>query len=541
MWWTWVLACTGDGDEPGRTRTDVTDAGVDTGDTGPVTEELRVTSGPTVGPPAEPDLRLVQVLGVATDAPTRATVVLDDGVRRRRLGFPALAAAHELPLLGLHEATDYAVEVTLTDEAGRSVVVSTSFRTAVLPEPLPELELLVDEPGAEPGLRVLPVESDGGLAHLLAIDADARPVWAAIRRGRVRAVSFEPSSGRFGWLVGDTVHRRTAAGLDAVAYAPAGAPEPGALPVDVPGLHHEAAFEADGSFWGIYQEDRYVTEYPVSERFPEVTRPATIVADVVVHVGADGAVLGRWPLADLLPTSRIGYDAVDEGTWSHTNAVVPLPGEDAFLVSLRQQDVVARVRASTGELEWILANHDGWPASHLPYLLEPVGSPFSWPYHQHAPALDAAGGLWVFDNGNEHRTTPYSQEPEPGPLYSRVARFEVDPVARTVRQTTSFADPRSSPLYSAIFGNADPLPETGHVLATWGALYQEHGVGNGEVGRGDRSVRVREIDPATGAVVWDLRLASDAAELPGGWQADRAILVPGLYPSEVTETWLDGP
>ncbi|MCA9490595.1 MAG: aryl-sulfate sulfotransferase [Myxococcales bacterium] len=537
MWWP--LACGGsDGTRPVPTdsSTETGETSSPTGDTATTTlpDELRIVDGPTVGDPADNRLRLVRMLTVSTNAPTQARLVLDDGERQRSITFPDLATTHELPVLGLLQNTDYDATVTLTDAAGASVSAEVAIATAALPELLPTFEVLADLPTAEPGLRMFPVGSDRAPFMVTAVDHTGQIVWALVTQQDTKALSWEPETARFGYLLNsDRIHRATTWGTEDEGWSPDGAA--GTIRVLVPGFHHEAAFEADGSFWTFHQSVAEVPEFPISELTPTVLRPATIKSDTVIHVAPDGTVLGRWPLHEIFPTSRIGYDSLED--WTHANAIVPLPDEDAFLVSMRHQDTVARVRQSTSAVEWVLANHDGWPSEWADRLLEPVGSPFAWQYHQHAPFLASDGSLFLFDNGNNGRTTPYSRDPLPIPLTSRLVQYRVDPVAMTVEQgfSQAFGDPA---LWSKALGNADVLPISGHVFGTFAYLYREEGVDNLDAGLGARTVRLIEVDPATGVTQWDVRVKGAVQDVPTGYQIDRAIVIPSLYPSGVVEEWL---
>jgi hypothetical protein len=214
--------------------------------------------------------------------------------------------------------------------------------------------------------------------------------------------------------------------------------------------------------------------------------------------------------------------------------VVPLPDEDAVLVSMRHQDAVVRLDGPDGDLRWILANPDGWDAEHAALRLAPAGD-VAWTYHQHAPMVDADGEITLFDNGNHARTTPYSASPDPAGDYTRLVRFAVDTAAGTVRQTWSYAP--SAPLFAQALGNADRLPRTGNTLGTFPWLLEEDGVSNLARGEGERSARVLEVAD-DGSVVWDLRVSVPGNVSSDGVLFDRAIRVPTLYgPDVVEETW----
>lgn len=536
MWWWAGLGCHGGPDDVDG-RGDPSPAHSD--DTGVVDPLGVLTTRPALAdPPAS--ARLVQRIVFSTSVPAVATVVVDDGVRARRLRWAAPRTEHDLLLAELHQGRDHAVTLTLEAEDGRTVTRELAFRTEAVDFALPDLELLAND-GAEPGLRVVPVGIDGVPFVVLAVDVDGDVVYAAKTGADSKALSWLPR-GAFGLLERGDAEQLSLLGRRESVWAGALDWQEGETPVDVDSFHHELVFRDDGSFWSFYKVDRQVADFPIDARDLSVRAEVTINDDHVVRVGADGAVLSDWSLADRLDPTRITADSLAVSAdgvaldWAHANGISPVPGEDAILVSMRHQDAVIELDGS-GRVRWILGNHDGWPAALQPLLLTPIGD-LKWPYHQHAPQAEGGGRLLLFDNGNAHRTNPYAADPERGPEYSRLVKYEVDETAMTVRQVSAQVV-GTPPLFAKALGNADRLPRTGHVFGTFAYLTVEDGVRNADVGRGDSSVRLVELDLETGTRHWDLRIGSDRDVNALGYQGDRAIVVPTLYPPEVEATWLE--
>ena len=510
-----------------------------------------ITEGPTVALPASTSVAFVQMLDVTTDVPTRLTVVLEGADTRREIAFPAETTTHHVPLLGLVEQQDYTVTVTVAAaDGGVTTAEPVSFGSGVGFEPAPDRTLVFGDPArSEPGYTLYPAEApQTGIVQLEAVDRLGRVVWQyrPPLAGSVAAAQFHAEDGTISALMGGRSLRRFDLSDSVVtSWTPIADALEGEIPVDVPGFHHEVIFEPDGSFWSLHKQDVPVDDYPLDPFDLSNTGPAVLDADVVVHVAPDGAVLGSWLMTDYLDPHRIGFDATDEVAggdlaWSHANAIVPLgDAEQTFIVSLRHQDAVVKIRGDANEAVWILANHDGWAPEYVPLLLDPVGPSFLWFIHQHAPMVDASGQIVLFDNGNWEHSNPYMDAPA-GEEVSRIVRYEIDEVARTVTETFSFiADAAVDPLFSQALGNADELPVTGNLLGTFAYLKQEMGVPNITVGLGSQSVRIIEVDPDDGSVVWDLRLNGPVEESEVGWQVDRAIRVASLYPSDVTVRDLD--
>lgn len=534
---TLLFACKQPTEPPDDGKT--SDTSIPTSPTGSV-EILSLS----VAYPEVDSVRLAQRLIATTDRPTRATVTLtpDDGSRARQIAFPDLATEHDLPLLALVADASYTATASFVAEDGGQAEGEIPFESGPAPAGIPEIELVSSEPDQiEPGYRIVPTEV-GDSVHLLAIDGEGRVVWGWDSGGyTVRAVSF--SEGVVGSLVGNGVLKVTPLGETVSLWLPEGVDVEGAIPLQVDGLHHEVTFAEDGSFYSFSKRTITVEDYPSSEDDPNATAPADIDDDLVVHIAQDGSLLSEWSLADRLDPTRIGYGSLQRNgsganapyDWAHANAIVPRE-DGSVIVSLRHQDAVISLSGADGSLQWILGNSDGWPPALEALRLQPVGA-LSWPYHQHAPMVGPDGQIVMFDNGNDARTTPYSQSPDPGGLYSRVVEYQIDEQAHTVEQTFESLGPQGG-LYSQALGNADILPVTGHIFATFPYLHEEGGVDNSSIGDGERSSRLIEIDRQSGQIVWDLRLSTKESDEPNGLLSDRAIFVPSLYPSSVVETWL---
>ena len=488
----------------------------------------------------EPDSARVYVarrLDVVTNIPTRVDITLtapDGSVRS--IAWPDLATEHHLPLVGGLPDTTYDIRVLARGESGGYVATAPfSFTTGGLPPLMPNLAWLARDPTrVQAGWTLLPPWAPEITDLLLVLDGEGRVVWAYDPADDWKAMTPTGAGTLIGveraaivevdWL-GETRRRYSVSGGSATTLVDWGDP------------HHEVVPLADGSVWTWISETRPVDAYPVDyDRLS--TAPADIADQVALHFGPDGATLERVSMADLLDPTRIGWNSFDLSSlavydWGHANAIQVLPDEDDLLVSLRHQDCVVKLDRRTGAIDWIFGTHDGWNDPWRSALLTPVGAPFAWPGHQHAPVWDGQR-LIVFDNGNEGRTTPYSDANRTD-TYTRIAAFDIDPVARTAALAWEWSETTTGPLYSRALGNADPLPN-GNMLATFSYLYQEGGVVNLDRGRGEKSTRIIEFDPATGETIADLSLWGDVTATPLGWQVDRATRVTTLYGTSATDS-----
>ncbi len=513
-----VFACRG-GAEIGPDPL-ATDGARDTVDTEPAEDTAPPPLGFVVDPgllgPVDQQVLLMRTVIAETDRPALASWSVDGG----RIRQAALArTSHRVPVLGFEPGSTHQLEVTFTPERGDPVTVGWSVTTEPVPALFPILEVVADDPSRRsPGWTLFTAENattPPKYASIL-LDEDLRVVWIHHGDARVWAMSVSPA----GTLVGLT-H-----GLDGVLELEWSGATVRSIPSPVTPLHHECVPTATG-FWSLTFAQHYVADYPKDYAFAE-SGAATIRDVPVVHLEADGTVGQTYPLVDRLDPQRIGYDALKPTPqgfdWAHANGVAADPVDGGLWVSVRQQDVVAKLDA-TGDLQWLLGDPAGWGPEFADLLLTPVGE-LQWPYHQHAPAVGDDGTLWLFDNHN-NGATPYTPLP-PDPQVSRLVGYHVDPVAGTVAQVASYDQTATGTLFSLALGDADPLPG-GTVLGTWGNVHAEQDamgvlVANIDRGWSERVARIVEIDPQRpGEPAFDLRVRGDNPAGPGWivYRADR--------------------
>lgn len=532
-----IVGCSGDdapptGDSP-VVPDETGDSAVegDTADTGSTSTGLSLLSV-EVEDPAERRLRLVQVVVLHTSQPTRASLILDDGERVRDVVFPELTTEHRLPVLGLPPGT-HDVSWSLVSEDGELLSGSVPVTIDPIDVLMPDLTVRGDSAEAEPGYTLMGIWS-GERGRIVAVDGTGRVAWLTKLGGIPKAAALT-SDGQLTALVNRMATTRDLAGNGTVVYGP----EDGKEEVDYTvrdEFHHEMVPTADGGFWSLQNLPIEVDAFPLSEDQLFDFAPATIADEVVVRYDAEGTLLDEWSMASLLATERVGYHShllTEKGyDWGHGNALVPLD-DGGFVVSLRHQDAVVAVDAQ-GSVDWILANPDGWPAELEALRLQPEDPDMVWPYHAHGVKVE--GDLvYLFDNGNEWRSNPYTQDRQPGGLVSRLVAYRIDPVAMTVEQLWEVVDEET--MFSKAMGNAQLLPTTGHVLGTYPYQPGIAGVLNDEAGLGEQVTRVIEWDLAEDRLVWGLDLTDAVEDAPAGWLADRATRIPSLYMGIATETW----
>jgi hypothetical protein len=200
-----------------------------------------------------------------------------------------------------------------------------------------------------------------------------------------------------------------------------------------------------------------------------------VVGDVVIEFNRDGTIVREFKVLDVLDAYRICYGSLanvynalygaSTFDWSHGNAAEVDTSDNSWVISLRHQDAVVKVRRSDRQIAWIHGPHERWKARWVPFLLTPVGAPFEWNFHQHSPDMSTPGVLTMFDNGN-YRVIPPTPAPPTDQWYSRAVRFQIDPVAMTTQQIWEY-DGGTMPFLDPMLGDADPLPN-GNVLVSEG-------------------------------------------------------------------------
>ncbi len=187
------------------------------------------------------------------------------------------------------------------------------------------------------------------------------------------------------------------------------------------------------------------------------------------------------------PLALFGYAGILE--WTHTNSLVFLPDDDAFVINTRWTDAVLKVRRSTGEILWQLGGegsdftfpggdplYEGAEASHL------------WSHSHLSQVWD--GGFVAFDNG-----------PHADPQVSSVVEVAYDEGAGTAWEVFRYTDPQHR--FMGILGDVRKLPG-GTYLISWST-------GGG----------LTEVAP-DGTVLWEAVARPSAAPARIAW-------VPDLY------------
>ncbi len=505
---------------------------------------------------------LSTLVTVKTNEPSRVRITATSGAHEVETPTTAEASeTHEIPVVGLRAEQDYSLNVEAVNDNG-DVTDSEKldFKTGVLPEFIPEMDVRTDADGRADGYTLVEIgpakraefgedETDPlAVQHVVALDSDNQVVWyysspnptegavGDVRmtdRGTLQSIN-SPYAIRETDLLGNDLNywavqprladQQTQAGEETEQEDP----DPGSDEeqpttvepttvradwVDLQSFHHEAFDMENGNILALANTVHELTPEQRAELCPGDPLEFNAISDVAVEFTPEGEVLKTWDLWDVMDVmatpgeemcSTTGNIATDtERDWTHGNAVVYDPDRDAVIISARHTSQIIALDHGTEtgpqkELRWILGTDGTIPLNG------------DVPRYQHAVETDGDNSIIFYDNGNGRVGT------EPGtdnPPYSRAVTYEVDdsdpdPGKWSATQTWQFRmdeDPGKF-MYAGFLGDADRL-DNGNVLVVNGGIPQP------DPGPDDfnRCAIVEAAPAETGdgaEVVWDLRIGT---------------------------------
>lgn len=521
--------------------------------TGPTLSDVSLVGNPN------PTVPLAAILKATTDRPATLTINFDDGERQWSV-TPSddMATMHEVPVLGMRAGRMHTISATLTDADGnKSVSADMAFETPGLSDAFPTPRVTVhNEEAMEPGVTMFNVNirwgADGKAAPAnfspaVIVDSNGEIIWYYLPEGhRVHDIrrlengnfAYEVWPGTAGLIeidmLGNIVRRWHFTGT-ATDIAE------GSIAVETDTVHHDYVELPNGNFLLLSSENRVVENWPTNETDADAPKAtANVIGDVIIEMTKSGEVLREWKLHDILDPYRIGYNSLREDFWSghyggvidgavhdwtHGNAIIYEEDDNAFVMSLPYQDAVVKISMDTGELVWILGNHDNWREPWSEKLLTPVGE-VGWSYKHHAISHTENGTYLLFDNGVA-RSSPYDEKMPLEDSYTRAVEYKVNEETMEVEQVWVYG-PDDEPIYARYLGDTDWLPQTDNILVTIGAQETNAEGQNAPPGPGTqrwaRLVELTHDQPAE--KVWEMRLQEDDSN----WSIYRSERIPSVYP-----------
>lgn len=191
-----------------------------------------------------------------------------------------------------------------------------------------------------------------------------------------------------------------------------------------------------------------------------VTPTNNAIGDGIAEINALGQETWRWDPFDHLddiPPGAVDQDAcltyfwgANNTDWTHGNSVVPVPGENAYLMSLRNVSRVIKIDRGTGDVIWQMGEglDFEWIGNEQEYD--------KWFHMQHDANWLDDGRFFVYDNS-------YFASSPGDTLWSRAMELEVDEDAMTVELLWEYRVP-----YHIFQGSID-LHENGNILVSTGS------------------------------------------------------------------------
>jgi hypothetical protein len=521
--------------------------------TGPMLSDVSLVGNPN------PTVPLAAILRVTTDEPTELTLNINDGEWNWSVTpSDEMTTRHKVPVLGMRPGRAHTITASLRDSAGNETLSEElTFETPALPDAFPTPRVSVHNPGAmEPGVTVFNVNGRWGpdgsstpanFSPAIIVNDNGDVIWYYlpgvhrvhdIRRLENGNFIYEVWPGTDGMIeidmLGNIIRRWHFTGTAKEVAE-------GSIPVETDSFHHDFVELPNGNFLLMSSESRMIADWLTSETDPDAPRAAAnVIGDVIIEMTQDGDVLREWKLLDILDPYRIGYNSLREDFWSnhyrgvvdgvvhdwtHGNAIIYEEEDNSFVISVPYQDAVIKVSMDTGELVWILGNHDNWREPWSDKLLTPVGDT-AWSYKHHAISHTGNGTYLLFDNGVA-RSSPFDDKMPLVDSYTRAVEYSVNEETMEVSQVWAYG-PDDEQIYARYLGDVDWQPQTGNILMTVGGQETNAEGQNAPPGPGTqrwaRLIELTHDQPAE--KVWEMRLQSDDAN----WSIYRSERIAGVYP-----------
>ena len=520
---------------------------------GPAISQVSLVQNPN------PTVPLAAVLSLTTNEPVTLTINIDDGDRQWTIAPSSERSTQfEVPVIGMRAARNHSITATVTNAGGGATTSDAmTFETPPVPEAFPVPNVTVRKPEAmEPGVTLFNVngrwDAEGNsapanFAPAVIVNDNGEIIWYYLPDGhKIHDVRRMPD-GNFIYEIwpgtGGLVEIDVLGNIQRRWHFTGTAKDiaDGSIPVETGSFHHDFTSLPNGNMLVLSNENRVIENWYTSETDANAPRAtANVLGDVIAEVTRDGDVVNEWKLHDILDPYRIGYGSLGTGfwrahyadvvegpayDWNHANAIIYEEADNSFIVSVPYQDAVIKVSMDSGELIWILGNHDNWQEPWSEKLLTPVGD-LEWSYKHHAISHTGNGTYLLFDNGVA-RSSPFDDKMDLADSYTRAVEYSVNEETMEVSQVWVYG-PDDETFYARYLGDVDWQPNTNNVLITIGAQETDADGNNAPNGPGTqrwaRLVEVTHEQPAE--KVWEMRLQDTRL----GWSIYRSHRLPPLYP-----------
>ncbi|MFZ3577946.1 aryl-sulfate sulfotransferase [Virgibacillus sp. DJP39] len=427
---------------------------------------------------------LTALLKFETTKPTEITITVKGkekpaNITKKLSGY---RTTHDVPVLGLYP--DYENTVIIKGKTKKGKV--TEKELTITTEPLPE-EFLKTEL-----IKSNPKKMENGLTFLI---PSSESPYAVDSNGDVRWYSKLPNSHVFKRMENNNLLYLTEKTNKYNLL----------LEMDMLGqvFHSYLVTVSNYDGWGIIHHD--AIELPNGNILATTHDGSQYIEDEMIEIDREtGELVDQLNMRNILPTSFYKeYDgpSADDGDWFHHNSIWYDESEEDILVSGRHQSLVMEMSYPKGNIEYILAAHEGWPKEYQKYLLDPIGDNFKFPGGPHSVKVlpdqdknEATKDILVFDNNIAVTRGDESVSEE----YSRGVQYRINTEEMTVKEVWSYGKERGKSFFSKYVSDVNNLSDTGNRLVTSGYTFAEDG--------NMRSIVVEVTGGAADEVVYEIKV-----------------------------------
>jgi arylsulfate sulfotransferase len=195
--------------------------------------------------------------------------------------------------------------------------------------------------------------------------------------------------------------------------------------------------------------------------------------DLIIEIDRNsGSIVKEWNLREIFDMNRQRLWTEKVNDWCHLNSIQFDSTDNSLLISSKLQYFISKIDYDTGEIKWILGNHENWKESWQEHLLTPVNfdstlsNDYDWTYAQHMPRLTNDGNVMVYDNGASR----------PGGSFTRAVEFSVDELNMTVKKEWSYDLTTTAKIVGSVNTYPDGSVQIGH--GNNGQIYEVNRAGD---------------------------------------------------------------
>ena len=276
------------------------------------------------------------------------------------------------------------------------------------------------------------------------------------------------------------------------------------------GLNHDVLPLSNGHWILLASIERTVNGVP---GVPDGT---AVLGNLLIDWDPQNGAVWTWSTFDHLDLTHAPYGIAD---WTHGNAVIYSPDDGDLILSMRNQNWIAKIKyadgAGDGSVLWLFGLGGD-------FTLPNQEAPVEWNYGQHYPTIQSMNSsgifsLMFFNNGNDRLMDSNNDicgSVGVGACYSSVPIFQLNEYTKTANV---LSEVKLSPAYSICCGDAVVLPN-GNIEADIAADVNTPGFSY-----------IEELTQShTPQLIWRMNIQSNQGSL-----AYRGIRIPSLYPGQV--------